>query len=138
MTGNFNQGRSVGEREGVPDGYGDGKDTYRVSGDLTKYVGDIPQARDRNQPIRGNGFMVPIPNCHGATIEGTDVETSPTNRQVQDRVLERMAANVSMPQFAHAEWVRQGMPGKGRLPHERAAHPRDPAIRPRSQCRNSG
>jgi hypothetical protein len=118
MTGNFNQGRSVGEREGVP-AYGDANEAYRVNGDMDKYVGDFPQGSDRNQPIRGRCTMAPIPGCHGGSqvMDGTGVVTSPTNRELMGNSLERLAANACVGQFVHAQTIAMQRPeGKRDFP----------------------
>jgi hypothetical protein len=119
----MDRGRSVAEREGTPL-YGDPDEAYRVSGGVDQYVGAAglgfpPASGTRNEPIRGPGSDVKRrPGSHGMELEikGTDVILGPNNYQVQGLVLERMAANASAAQYAHADWVRRGMPCKQDFP----------------------
>lgn len=112
---NFDQGRSTGEREGSP-AYGAPDEVNHVSDDMDKYqgvAGLLPtDVGNRYAPIRGRATIVPIPGTHGnQVVNGTGVVTSPTNRQIQDLVLERMAQNVSTAQYDHSHTIAVQRPG---------------------------
>lgn len=109
----FDQGRSTGEREGVP-AYGGPDEAYRVFGGGV--AGLLPRdSGTRREPIRGPGAVQRLPGTHGARVTDGVIQ-HPSEFEVQGLVALRMAEAISAPQYAHAEWMTRGMPGKADAP----------------------